>query len=150
MASVKEWRQSADEKLSIIDAVKDVSNSHVCNYGFPKQLRLRSRYDYKRMSSRCKRYNGAFFSLDVRQNDSQFSRLGLTVTRHFGDAHRRNRFKRIVREAFRLCYQELVKGVDINIRPFPRLFDLTMAQVQAELLSFLRQNSEGGEMPPLS
>lgn len=122
----------------------------MCSNGFPKHLRLRSRYDYKRMSSRCKRYNGAFFSLDVRQNDSSLTRLGLTVTRQFGDAHHRNRFKRIVREAFRLCYHDLVKGIDINVRPFPRLFDLTMAQVQAELLSFLRQNSESGELSPLS
>jgi ribonuclease P protein component len=120
----------------------------VSNNGFPKHVRLRSRYDYKRMSSRCKRYNGAFFSIDVRQNDTPLTRLGLTVTRQFGDAHRRNRFKRIIREAFRLCYQELIKGIDINIRPFPRLFDLTMAQVQAELLSILKQNSESGELPP--
>lgn len=118
----------------------------MCDNGFAKHLRLRSRYDYKRMSSRCKRYSGAFFSLDVRQNDSAQTRMGLTVTRQFGDAHRRNRFKRIVREAFRLCHQKLIKGVDINVRPFPRHFDLTMAQVQAELLNFLKQNSEGGDL----
>jgi ribonuclease P protein component len=119
----------------------------VFDNSFSKDLRLRSRYDYKRMSSRCKRYNGAFFFLDVRQNECVQTRLGLTVTRQFGDAHRRNRFKRIVREAFRLCYHELIKGLDINIRPFPRLFDLTMAQVQEELLKFLKQNSEGGILP---
>lgn len=96
-------------------------------------------------SSRCKRYTGAFFYLDVRHNGSSLTRLGLTLTRHFGDSHRRNRFKRIAREAFRLCYDRLVKGIDINIRPFPGHFDLTPVQVQEELLSFLRCDLEKTE-----
>jgi ribonuclease P protein component len=90
------------------------------------------------MSSRNKRHNGTFFAIEVRKNESPVTRLGMTVSRRFGDAHRRNRFKRIVREAFRLCYDELVKGVDLNIRPYNGAFELTMQQVQAELLRFLK------------
>lgn len=137
MAFAKECKLQVDAELLITDAVKDANSSHVCKNKFPKYLRLRSRYDYKRMSFKCKRYNGAFFTIDIRQNNSHVTRLGITVTRQFGDAHHRNRFKRIVREAFRLCSSRLIKGVDINIRPFPRLFDLTMAQVQSELLAGL-------------
>lgn len=106
-------------------------------YKFPKKLRLRVRKDFLRMSSCGKRYNGAFFAIDVRKNNMEFTRLGITVTRRFGDAHQRNRFKRLVREAFRLCRYDLIKGVDLNIRPFPRNYQLTMQQVQAELLRFL-------------
>ncbi len=90
------------------------------------------------MSSGNKRYNGAFFAIDVRKNGLEVTRIGITVTRRFGDAHRRNRFKRLVREAFRLCQQDLIKGVDLNIRPYPRNFQLTMQQVQAELLRFFK------------
>jgi ribonuclease P protein component len=90
------------------------------------------------MSSGNKRYNGAFFAIDVRKNNLEVTRVGITVTRRFGDAHRRNRFKRLVREAFRLCQHDLIKGVDLNIRPYPKKFQLTMQQVQAELLRFLK------------
>ncbi len=90
------------------------------------------------MSSGNKRYNGAFFAIDVRKNNLEVTRVGITVTRRFGDAHRRNRFKRLVREAFRLCQHDLIKGVDLNIRPYPKNFQLTMQQVQAELLRFLK------------
>lgn len=107
-------------------------------HSFPKSLRLRSRLDYKRMLSRNRRYNGTFFAIDVRKTESSVTRLGITVSRRFGDAHRRNRFKRIVREAFRLCYDELIKGVDLNVRPYNGVFVLTMQQVQSELLRFLK------------
>lgn len=107
-------------------------------FSFPKKLRLRTRYDYKRMASRCKRFSGAFFTIEVRKNDSAVTRLGITVTKRFGDAHCRNRFKRVVREGFRLCYSELVKGLDLNVRPLNGCFELTMPQAQAELLRFLK------------
>ncbi|MBA3239405.1 MAG: ribonuclease P protein component [Parachlamydiaceae bacterium] len=100
-------------------------------------MRLRSRYDYKRMASRAKCFKGTFFAIDVRKNESTVTRLGITVTRRFGDAHLRNRFKRIVREAFRLSYTQLIEGVDLNIRPFKGDYQLTVAEVQAELMRFL-------------
>ncbi len=90
------------------------------------------------MSSNCKRCNGAYFAIDVRKNGLEITRIGITVTRRFGDAHRRNRFKRLVREAFRLCQHVIVKGVDLNVRPYPRQFELTLQQVQDELLRFLK------------
>lgn len=70
------------------------------------------------------------------------TRLGITVTRRFGDAHRRNRFKRIVREAFRLSYKEMMSGVDLNIRPYQRNYHLTVAEVQAELMRFFYRKDE--------
>lgn len=109
------------------------------DFSFPKKLRLRSRYDFKRMASRCKRYTGAYFIIDVRKTNSTVTRLGITVTRRFGDSHRRNRFKRVIREGFRLSYTHLQKGLDINIRPLKDCFDLTTQQVQHELAKFLSE-----------
>ncbi len=107
-------------------------------YSFPKSLRLRTRFDYKRVAFRNRRHNGTYFVIEVRMNESSVTRLGMTVSRRFGDAHRRNRFKRIVREAFRLSYPDLIKGVDLNIRPHRDIPFLTMQQVQLELLRFLK------------
>ena len=71
-------------------------------YRFPKSVRLRTRRQYHRMTHGTFRYTGQWIVIAVRQNKRPFSRLGITAARRFGSACKRNRFKRIVREAFRL------------------------------------------------
>jgi ribonuclease P protein component len=106
-----------------------------CSY--PKALRLRTRRDYKSMSWQCTRQVGTLLIVDVRKNNTQNSRLGITVTRKFGDSHKRNRFKRIVREAFRLSYSSLAKGLDLNVRPRSAGANAKSQDVQAELMQLL-------------
>ncbi len=43
--------------------------------------------------------------------------LGITVSRRFGKAYRRNRFKRVVREAFRHALPYLPKNLQLNVLP---------------------------------
>ncbi len=62
------------------------------------------------------------------------SRLGLIVGRKVGHAPRRNRVKRLVREAFRLLQHELPAGLDIVVMPRPEAAkDLTLTEVQESL-----------------
>jgi ribonuclease P protein component len=48
-------------------------------------------------------------------NDLGHPRLGLSVSRRVGKAHRRNRIKRLLREAFRLEQHNLVGSLDLII-----------------------------------
>ena len=45
------------------------------------------------------------------------TRLGLAVGRRHGDAVHRNRIKRVLREAFRLCRHQLPAGLDLACAP---------------------------------
>lgn len=68
-----------------------------------------------------------------RLNDLDFARLGLSVSRKVGNAVVRNRWKRLIREAFRLTQDRLPSGIDLVI--IPRAAEPpTLAEVQTSLV----------------
>lgn len=60
------------------------------------------------------------------------SRLGVTVTRKVGSSVRRNRVKRLVREAFRLDPELLPVGIDLVVIAKEGAPTLALADVQSE------------------
>lgn len=101
---------------------------------FPKQLRLRRRLEYQRMSQGCNRTVGQWIVIDSRENSTNLTRLGITATRRFGPAHERNRFKRIVREAFRLSQEKLPKGFDLNVKPRTQAKEASTSDIISDLI----------------
>jgi ribonuclease P protein component len=84
---------------------------------FPAEYRVRKQADYDRVYAAR-----AFAADDVlvvngAANELTYPRLGLSVSRKVGGAVQRNRWKRLIREAFRLSQQELPRGIDLVVRP---------------------------------
>jgi ribonuclease P protein component len=84
---------------------------------FPRRNRIRHRNDFDRV------YEADVYAADqtlvVRgsPNGLGFSRLGLSVSRKVGNAVVRNRWKRLIREAFRKSGPRLPTGFDFVVRP---------------------------------
>lgn len=108
---------------------------------FTKAMRLRKRQDFQRVAynSRSKLLSkvGSIIIIDFRQNSLKITRLGITVSRKYGKAHERNRFKRCMREAFRKHYRALPAGLDLNIRPRSLAKSVSAQEIGAELLNLL-------------
>jgi len=87
---------------------------------FPKSARLLTSAHYKYLYRNSTRLFGEQISVDVRQGKQEkmtCAKLGITVSRKFGKAHERNRFKRIVREAFREIALTLPQNLQMNVTP---------------------------------
>ena len=112
---------------------------------FPAMHRLRSGAEYQRVYARRVSVAGPGFPLAGCENGCRIARLGLSVSRRVGKAVTRNRWKRLLREAFRLEQQALPPGVDLVAIPReaepPPLVELRTAfvDVAGELLRRLRR-----------
>ncbi len=62
-----------------------------------------------------KRYYTRHFCVILKENGLGITRLGVTVTKKAGNAVKRNRIKRLLREFFRLNKAQFPQGYDIVI-----------------------------------
>jgi len=104
---------------------------------FPKSARVLSRAHYKHLHKNSIRLFGNQISLDIRQGKSFSAKLGITVSRKFGKAHERNRFKRVVREAFREIYLSLPQDLELNVSPLKSGICLSKQTILIDLQNLL-------------
>lgn len=84
---------------------------------FSKAARVRSRLDFDAIYDRGVRQSDGCLSILLLPNDRATSRLGLAVSKRCGNAVQRNRFKRRLREVFRLSRANLPTGFDLVVQP---------------------------------
>ena len=102
-------------------------------YKFTRKFRLRSGRDFERVYNRRCSDSNARLLVFACENELDFARVGLSVSRKVGSAVVRNRWKRLLRESFRLSRAQLPAGIDLVLIPRgdtePRLDDLCLSLV---------------------
>jgi len=107
------------------------------NQSFPKSARLLSAYQFRRVNKFGKTVGGKHLTVQICTSKHLPRKLGLTVTRKFGNAVQRNQFKRLVREAFRLSQDTLPTHIHFNVRPTLPFVQCTLKEIQKELIKLL-------------
>jgi ribonuclease P protein component len=111
--------------------------------GLSPQERIRRRAEFQQVYERGVRTHARFMTLFILANNLPVTRLGVAATRKVGDAVRRNRAKRLVREMFRR--NKTLPGFDVVVIPRPELVDADFSSLEADYRSALRRRTRPGE-----
>lgn len=87
------------------------------NFGISNSQRLRTGIEFTRVYDAKQRAGDANLLVFGAANSKDQTRFGLSVSKKHGNAVRRARLKRLLREAFRLSQHELPSGLDLVLIP---------------------------------
>jgi len=107
---------------------------------FPKSHRLLTREQFDRVFAQKCSAADAHLIVYAAANELGHPRLGLVVSRKIGNAVVRNRWKRLLREAFRLSRDDLPSSTDYIVLP-RRGADPESAALQRSLVHVARRAS---------
>lgn len=104
----------------------------------PAGARVRARRDFQRVYQRGLRASGRWLTVVVlRTRDQGPARVGLSVSKDHGSAVRRNKIKRLLREAFRHERAALPRALDVVLIPRPTRDKLLLAVLRLELVELV-------------
>jgi len=123
--------------------------------GLPKENRLRKRREFQKVYKKGKRIQGRFMTAFIMPSETSFQRIGITASiKAIGNAVKRNRSRRLLREAFRLSkleLSELERNYDWVLNARKRLLEVKLEKPLEEFREIilkvkdLEQNINKGE-----
>jgi ribonuclease P protein component len=119
------------------------------HYRLPRSARLLSAREFRRVYQRGRRAAGRLMTLvGLCQRRGRGLRLGLSVSKDHGAAVRRNKIKRLLREAFRLERPALSCDCDLVVIPRVLPGKLRLAELRQELVLLIRRLQVEPPGPP--
>ena len=115
--------------------------------GLSKQVRLLKSSDFERVFAARNSVGNSCLAIFGAANEMRRPRLGITVSRRVGNAVARNRWKRLLREAFRLSQSELpaVDLVCVVRGPEPPALEQLMTMISGMAWRIERRGRQSAE-----
>lgn len=117
----------------------------------PVARRLVTQHHFRAVYQRGRRASGAWLTVVALlrrgapgTEPPSHVRLGVSVSKDHGGAVRRNKLKRLLREAFRLERHRLPAGLDLVLIPRQRDDDFPLALLRAELVQLVERALQSG------
>ncbi len=126
-------RESAGRDKRLPAAVK------VIGFGLPRQARMLTRQDFRRVYRHGHRAHGSAMVVVACPRHAPGHRVGLSVSKAHGCAIRRNKIKRLLREAFRLERPKLPGQFDLVLIPKQRPGKYELRELRVEIIKLVRK-----------
>jgi len=107
--------------------------------GLGSNERIRRRADFQQVYGKGVRIHGRYSTIFVLPNNQGIGRLGIAATKKLGDAVRRNRAKRLIREVFRR--NKIAPGLDVVVVPRRELLEASLTALEADYRNTLERRS---------
>lgn len=104
------------------------------DHTFPQHVRLKTPAQFKAVYDAKRSVSDGLLVVYAAANALSHPRVGLSVSRKVGNAVVRNRWKRLLREAFRLHRHALPSGLDFILIPRSGQAEPTLEAITASLL----------------
>ena len=105
-------------------------------FSFPKKKRLISNSQFKAVLDNGRRRINGVLMFYMAKNDLEYSRLGVSVGKSYGNAVVRNRLKHLMREAFRQNQHQIPAGFDYVLMISPKWQKKSNVEKGAKLPTF--------------
>jgi len=105
--------------------------------GLGRAERVRDRADFARLRREGRRGGDERLRVLVAANGLGHARLACAIPRRYGNAVRRNRLRRLYREAFRQAKAELPAGYDVLLSPPRGAGEPPLGALRASLLALV-------------
>ena len=107
-----------------------------------RDLRLRNPRDFERVRSQGRNRSNRLLAISVSPNELGSNRYGFAAGRGIGSTVRRNRAKRLMREAARHLHPRIAPGHDIIFVARNRVNpDTTLDEIQEAMTDLLRRSN---------
>jgi ribonuclease P protein component len=103
-------------------------------YGLPRSRRIGAKREIDRVFRKGRSIAGPLIRVHILPNGTPQSRLAISAPRKVGGAVQRNRWKRLIREAFRLNRHGVGAGLDVVVVPLVGPGEIKRPQVEDALM----------------
>ncbi len=101
------------------------------------EIRVKNKLEFESIIKNNKRICNSYFVIYYKERKNDFSRFGISLSKHFGNAVKRNKYKRKLREIIRINQKKFKNDYDYIIIMKKTCDGLEYKLIEEKLLSLL-------------